>query len=41
MTLGTGIINPYSTDTTLTANGVDQFVFLAIGGNLELQPDAE
>ena len=41
MTLGTNITNPYSTDITLTANGVDQFVFLAIGGNLELQPDAE
>lgn len=39
MTLGTNITNPYSTDITLTANWLDQFVFLAIWGNLELQPD--
>jgi hypothetical protein len=39
MTLGTGMTNPYGTDLTLTAWGVDQFVFLAIGGNLELQPE--
>ena len=39
MTLGTNITNPYSTSTTLTANWIDQFVFLAIWGNLELQPE--
>ena len=39
MTLGTNVTNPYSTSTTLTANWVDQFVFLAIGWNLELQPE--
>ena len=41
MTLGTGITNPQSVDTTLTANWVDQFVFLAVDWNLELQPTAE
>lgn len=40
MTLWTNITNPYDTDITLTANWLDQFVFLAIGGNLELQPEA-
>ena len=39
MTLWTNITNPYDTDITLTANWLDQFVFLAIGGNLELQPE--
>ena len=38
--LWTNITNPYDTDITLTANWLDQFVFLAIGGNLELQPEA-
>lgn len=37
MTLGTGITNPSSASTTLTANSTDQFVFLAVGWNLELQ----
>lgn len=40
MTLGTNVTNPYQEDLTLTANGIDQFVFLAIGWNLELQPEA-
>lgn len=40
MTLGTNITNPYDTDITLTPNWIDQFVFLAIWWNLELQPDA-
>lgn len=31
MTLGTNMTNPYGTSLTLTAGGVDQFVFLAIG----------
>jgi hypothetical protein len=39
MTLWTNVTNPYETDTTLTADGIDQFVFLAIWGNLELQPE--
>ena len=39
MTLGTNIINPYSTPTTLTANWLDQFIFLAVGWKLELQPE--
>lgn len=30
MTLGTNMTNPYGTDLTLTAGGIDQFVFLAI-----------
>lgn len=38
MTLGNNITNPYSVDLTLTANGIDQFVFLATNGWLELQP---
>jgi len=41
MTLGTWITNPYSTSTTLTANWVDQFVFQAIGWDLELLPDSD
>ena len=41
MTLWTGITNPFGTSLTLTANGVDQFVFLAIGWDLELQPEIE
>lgn len=39
MTLWTNISNPFWTDLTLTANWVDQFVFLAIGWQLELQPE--
>ena len=39
MTLGTNMTNPYGTSLTLTAGGIDQFVFLAIGGKLELQPE--
>lgn len=39
MTLWSNITNPYTADLALTANGVDQFVFLAIGWKLELQPD--
>lgn len=38
MTLGTNIENPYSVDLTLTANEIDQFVFLAVDWKLELQP---
>ena len=39
MTLWTNVTNPYGTDITLTADWIDQFVFLAIWGNLELQPE--
>ena len=39
MTLWTNVTNPFDTDITLTANWVDQFVFLAIGWALELQPE--
>ena len=39
MALGTHITNPYNTSTALTANWVDQFVFIAIGWDLELQPE--
>ena len=39
MTLGTNVTNPYGTDISLTADWIDQFVFLAIGGALELQPE--
>lgn len=38
ITLGTNMSNPSSVDTTLTANSVDQFVFLAVWWQLELQP---
>ena len=39
MTLGTNITNPYSSSTTLTANWIDQFVFLAVDWKLELQAE--
>lgn len=39
MTLWSNITNPYSTDTTLTAYWIDQFVFLAVWWSLELQPE--
>lgn len=39
MTLGTNITDPYEWDLTLSANGIDQFVFLAVWWRLELQPD--
>ena len=38
ITLGTNMSNPNNVDTTLTANSVDQFVFLAVWWQLELQP---
>ena len=38
MTLGTNITNPYQESTLLTADWIDQFIFLAVWGNLELQP---
>lgn len=38
MTLGSHITNPYSVDTTLKANSINQFTFLAVDWNLELQP---
>ncbi len=38
MTLWTNVTNPYGVDISLTADWIDQFVFLAIGDNLELQP---
>lgn len=41
MTLGTNITNPYSTSTTLTANWIDQFVFVAKWWSLELQPEIQ
>ena len=40
MTLWTWITNPYNESTTLTANTVHQFGFLAIDWDLELQPSA-
>ena len=40
MTLGTNITNPFWTSISLTAWWIDQFVFLAIWGNLELQPES-
>lgn len=39
MTLWTNVTNPFGTDITLTDYWIDQFVFLAIWGNLELQPE--
>jgi len=39
MTLGQNITNPYEVNTSLTTDGVDQFVFFATGGKLELQPE--
>lgn len=39
MTLWTNMTNPFETDLTLTDYWVDQFVFLAVGGKLELQPE--
>ena len=41
MTLWTWITNPYSESTTLVANTVHQFGFLAIDWDLELQPSAD
>ena len=41
MTLGTDVTNPYSEDLTLVANNIQQFMFLAKGWNLELQPSTE
>ena len=38
MTLGTWFTNPRNVNTTLSANATDQYVFLAIWGELELQP---
>ena len=38
MTLGTWFTNPRNVNTTLSANATDQYVFLAINGELELQP---
>ena len=38
MTLGTWFTNPRNVDLTLSSNASDQFVFLAINGELELQP---
>lgn len=39
MSLWTNITNPYNVTTDLTLWWIDQFVFLAIWGKLELQPD--
>ncbi len=39
MTLWTNVTNPFNTDITLTDYWIDQFVFLAIGWKLELQPE--
>ena len=39
MTLWTNMTNPFETDLTLTDYWVDQFVFLAVDGKLELQPE--
>lgn len=41
MTLGTWIINLQWTDTSLTANATDMFVFLAINWQLELQKELQ
>lgn len=38
MALGTWFTNPRNVSTTLSANATDQYVFLAIWGELELQP---
>lgn len=38
MTLWTWFTNPRNVDTTLSGNATDQYVFLAIWGELELQP---
>ena len=38
MTLWTWFTNPRNVDTTLSWNATDQYVFLAINGELELQP---
>lgn len=38
MTLWTWFTNPRNVDTTLSGNATDQYVFLAINGELELQP---
>lgn len=38
MTLWTNITNPYNVDISLWTNTLSQFVFLAVDGNLELQP---
>lgn len=38
MTLWTWFLNPFNVDTTLSSNATDQFVFLAIWWELELQP---
>ena len=40
MTLWTNVTNPYWVDLTLTANWIDQFIFLAVWWNLELQHEA-
>lgn len=39
MTLGENITNPYNVDTSLWTNTLHQFVFLAVDGKLELQPE--
>lgn len=41
ITLGTNISNPNNVDTTLTANSIDQFVFLAVWWQLELQKELQ
>lgn len=38
MTLGTGFTNPWNVDTSLSFYATDQFVFLAVWWELELQP---
>ena len=38
MTLGTGFTNPRNVDTSLSFYATDQFVFLAVWWELELQP---
>lgn len=38
MTLWTNITNPYNVDLSLWTNTLSQFVFLAVDGKLELQP---
>ena len=38
MTLGTWFTNPFNVNLDLSSFATDQFVFLSIWGNLELQP---
>ena len=41
MTLGTGFTNPRNVSLSLNSYASDQFVFVAINGELELQPEPQ